>query len=60
MVKGSCARGKLTPEDLAEEMDCFSGMKPKEAHLMLGISEIYRHEGQIATILGVETRMQNA
>ena len=51
---------KLTPEDLAQEMDWFSGVKPKEAYLMLGISEIFRHEGQIAAILGVEKRMQGA
>jgi len=44
--------------DRAEEMDWFSGMKPKEAHLMLGISEIYRHEGQIAAIPSVEKRIQ--
>lgn len=52
--------GKLTPEDLAEEMDWFSGVKPKEAYLILGVSEIFRHEGQIAAILGVEKRMQGA
>lgn len=52
--------GKLTPEDLAEQMDWFSGVKPKEAYLMLGVSEIFRHEGQIAAILGVEKRMQGA
>ncbi len=52
--------GNLTPEDLAEQMDWFSGVKPKEAYLMLGVSEIFRHEGQIAAILGVEKRMQGA
>ena len=51
---------KLTPQNLAQEMDWFSGVKPKEAYLMLGISEIFRHEGQIAAILGVEKRMQGA
>jgi hypothetical protein len=50
----------LNPEALAEEMDWFSGVKPKEAYLMLGVSEIFRHEGQIAAILGVEKRMQGA
>jgi len=52
--------GKLTPEILAEEMDLFLGVKPKETYLMLEISEIFRHEGQIAAILGVEKRMQGA
>jgi hypothetical protein len=51
---------KLTPQNLAQEMDWFSGMKPKEAYLMLGITEIFRHEGQIAAILGVEKRIQGA
>ena len=51
---------KLTPQDLAQEMDWFSGVKPKEAYLMLGISEIFRHEGQIAAILGLEKRTQDA
>ena len=51
---------KLTPQDLAQEMDWFSGVKPKEDYLMLGISEIFRHEGQIAAILGLEKRTQDA
>ena len=68
-IKGDLETGKarlmkmldrLTPEDLAEEMDWWLGVKPKEAYLMLGISEIFRHEGQIAAILGVENRMQGA
>jgi hypothetical protein len=50
----------LTPEALAEEMDWWLGVKPKEAYLMIGISEIFRHEGQVAAILGVEKRMQGA
>lgn len=49
---------KLTPETLAEEIDWFYGKKPKEAYLMLAISEIIHHEGQIAAILGVEKRMK--
>jgi len=51
---------KLTPEALVEEMDWWLGVKPKETYLMIGISEIFRHEGQIAAILGVEKRMQGA
>ena len=68
-IKGNLEKGKakllemfddLTPEDLAEEMEYFSGTKPKQYYLMLGISEIHRHEGQIAAILGVEKRLQGA
>ena len=50
--------GNLTEEVLAEEMDGFYGKIPKQAYLMLAISEILHHEGQIAAILGVEKRMQ--
>jgi len=48
----------LTEEGLAEEMDWFYGKRPKQHYLMLAISEILHHEGQIAAILGVEKRMQ--
>ena len=50
---------KLTEEELAVEMDWFYGKKPKEAYLMLAISEIHHHEGQIAAILGLESRMKD-
>ena len=50
--------GNLTEEVLAEEMDWFYGKIQKRAYLMLAISEILYHEGQIAAILGVEKRMQ--
>lgn len=49
---------ELTPEDLAEEIDWFYGKRPKEAYLMLAVSEIIHHEGQIAAILGIEKRMK--
>lgn len=49
---------KLTEEVLAEEMDWFYGKQSKQAYLMLAISEILHHEGQIAAILGVEKRLQ--
>jgi len=49
---------KITTETLAEEIDWFYGKKPKENYLMLAISEILHHEGQIAAILGVEKRMK--
>ncbi len=48
----------LTEEVLAEEMDWFYGRRPKQAYIMLAISEILHHEGQIAAILGVEKRLQ--
>ncbi len=48
---------KLSAESLAEEIDWFYGKQPKEKYLMLGVSEILHHEGQIAAILGVEKRM---
>ena len=48
----------LTEEVLIEEMDWFRGNQPKQAYLMLALSEILHHEGQIAAILGVEKRMQ--
>jgi uncharacterized damage-inducible protein DinB len=66
-IRGDLEKGKakflkkldnLTEEVLAEEMDWFYGKKPKQAYLMLAISEILHHEGQIAAILGVEKRMQ--
>jgi hypothetical protein len=48
----------LKDEDLEKEMDWFYGKQPMEAYLMLAISEIIHHEGQIAAILGVEKRMK--
>ena len=50
--------GKVTDETLAKEMDWFYGKAPIENYLMLAISEILHHEGQIAAILGVEKRMK--
>ena len=66
-IRGDLEKGKaklmkkldnLTEEVLAEEIDWFRGKQPKQAYLMLAISEILHHEGQIAAILGVEKRMQ--
>ena len=45
-------------EDLANEMDWFMGKQPLGQYLMLGVSEILHHEGQIAAILGVEKRIK--
>jgi hypothetical protein len=45
-------------ENLAKEMDWFMGKKPVGFYLMLGVSEIVHHEGQIAAIRGVEKRIK--
>jgi hypothetical protein len=45
-------------EDLAKEMDWFMGKKTRGFYLMLGVSEIIHHEGQIAAIRGVEKRIK--
>lgn len=50
--------GRLKDTDLAEPLDWFYGVQPKEKYLILAISEIIHHEGQIAAILGVEKRMK--
>jgi uncharacterized damage-inducible protein DinB len=49
---------EVTDESLAEEIDWFFGKQPRQAYLLLAISEIMHHEGQIAAILGVEKRMK--
>lgn len=51
---------EVTEDDLAKEMDWFYGKRPRQAYLMLAISEIIHHEGQIAAILGVEKRMKGS
>lgn len=50
--------GKVKDEDLVKEMDWFMGPKPLGFYLMLGVSEITHHEGQIAAIRGVEKRLK--
>ncbi len=50
--------GKVKDEDLAKEMEWFMGKKPRGFYLMLGVSEIIHHEGQIAAIRGVEKRIK--
>ena len=49
---------KLTDESLAEEIEFWRGKRKREYYLMLLISEIVHHEGQIAAILGVDKRMK--
>ena len=48
----------ISDEDLAKEMEWFMGKQSKANYLMLGVSEILHHEGQIAAILGVEKRIK--
>jgi len=50
---------ELNEEELEEEMDWFYGIRTKGFYLMLAVSEIIHHEGQIAAILGVEKRMKS-
>ena len=49
---------KVNEEDLTKEMDWFMGKLPVGSYLMLGVSEILHHEGQIAAIRGVENRIK--
>ncbi len=51
---------KVKDTDLAKEMDWFMGKKPVGFYLMLGVSEIIHHEGQIAAIRGVKKRLTEA
>ncbi len=51
--------GKVKDEDLTREMDWFRGKQPVGSYLMLGVSEILHHEGQIAAIRGVENRIKD-
>ena len=48
----------ISDEDLAKEMEWFMGKQSTANYLMLGVSEILHHEGQIAAILGVEKRIK--
>lgn len=50
---------KVKDADLTKEMDWFMGKKTVGFYLMLGISEIIHHEGQIAAIRGVNKRLQD-
>jgi hypothetical protein len=49
---------KVRDEDLGREMEWFMGKKTRGFYLMLGVSEILHHEGQIAAIRGVEKRLK--
>ena len=49
---------KVKDEQLAKELDWFMGKQTVGSYLMLGVSEIIHHEGQIAAIRGVEKRIK--
>jgi hypothetical protein len=49
---------KVKDEDLKKEMDWFMGLKNLGFYLMLGVSEIIHHGGQIAAIRGMEKRLK--
>ena len=49
---------KVKDEQLAKELDWFMGKQTVSSYLMLGVSEIIHHEGQIAAIRGVEKRIK--
>ena len=51
---------KVKEEDLDKEIDWLLGKQTVCSYLMMGVSEIHHHEGQIAAILGVENRMKGA
>lgn len=48
----------ISDEDLDKEMEWFMGKQKLSHYLMLGISEILHHEGQVAAVLGVEKRIK--
>ena len=51
---------KVKEEDLKKEMEWFMGKLPIGNYLMLAVSEIIHHEGQIAAIRGLENRIKAA
>jgi len=50
---------KVKDEDLAKEMEWFMGKQPRLGYLLMGVSEIIHHEGQIAAIRGLGNRMNS-
>ncbi|MBW1858345.1 MAG: DinB family protein [Deltaproteobacteria bacterium] len=50
---------KVKDEDLAKEMDWFMGKQPRLGYLLMGVSEIIHHEGQIAAIRGLGNRINS-
>jgi len=47
----------LTDASLEEEID-FWGKRKRGQALMMLVSEVHHHEGQVAAILGLEKRMK--
>jgi hypothetical protein len=48
----------LTDEALAEEMDWFFGKQTKQFYILIALSELHWHGGQIAAIRALGKRMQ--
>ena len=48
----------ISDEALSKEMEWFMGKQKVAHYLMLGVSEILHHEGQISAVLGVEKRIK--
>jgi uncharacterized damage-inducible protein DinB len=49
---------KLAPAKLDEEVDMWGTKQKRDYAIMMMISEVLHHEGQIAAILGLEGRMK--
>lgn len=47
----------LTAESLEEHIDWYIGPEKRETYLMILVSEILHHEGQIAAIIGLKDRI---
>jgi len=47
----------LTSESLEEHIDWYIGDENRETYLMILVSEILHHEGQIAAIIGLKDRI---
>ena len=47
----------LTVESLEEYIDWYIGDEKSETYLMILVSEILHHEGQIAAIIGLKDRI---
>jgi uncharacterized damage-inducible protein DinB len=48
----------ISDEAIEKEMEWFMGKQKIAHYLMMGISEILHHEGQISAVLGVEKRIK--
>ncbi len=50
---------KLSGNSLEEQLDWYIGESKRETYLMILVSEILHHEGQIAAILGLKERIND-